>query len=88
MSRYRITERPWMVEVEGARYNVEVTDCVDTRTGTVYADGAYRVTDARTGKAAKKGKGGTVPFYGETAWNDARRLADDLEILERRYVGF
>ncbi len=79
MSRYRTTDRPWFDENRTyAPFVVQVTDCIDTRTGTVYADGAYRVLDIRTGKPAKRGKGGTVPFYGETAWMNAERLAGDL----------
>jgi hypothetical protein len=82
-SRYRITERAWFTErTTYAPFIIQVTDCRDTRTGTVYADGAYRVVDARTGKAVR-GKGGSAPFYGETAWSDAERLASDLLAAER-----
>lgn len=86
MSRYKVTERPWFAENDQyAPFIVEVTDCVDTRNGTVYADGAYRVTI--NGKPAKRGKGGTVPFYGETARSYADRLANDLWWEHRRNVG-
>lgn len=83
MSRYATTGRPWSREAVHGAFVVESTDCVDKRTGTVYRDGAYRVVDGRTGKPARRGKGGTVPFYGETAWSDALRLADDLYAAER-----
>jgi hypothetical protein len=76
MSRYRVHSE-WQGTSEGyGSFRVEVADALDTKTGTVYTDGAYRVV--RNGKPAKKGKGGTVPFYGETAWSDAERLASDL----------
>lgn len=82
MSRYRVTERPWFTEqtftgrFEGfmACVELQVSDIVDTRNGTVYADGAYRVIV--NGKA-HRGKGGTVPFYGESAWSDGERLYGD-----------
>jgi hypothetical protein len=74
--RYRV-HGEWQTSSD--RYGsfvVEVADALDTKTGTVYTDGAYRVV--RNGKPAKKGKGGTVPFYGESAWSAAERLASDL----------
>jgi len=54
---------------------IQRADCIDTRNGTIYRDGAYRVLV--DGKAIK-GKGGTTPYWGEMAWNDAERKADDL----------
>lgn len=64
-----------------APFIIEEADIVDTRNGQVYTDGAMRVTV--DGKPAKRGKGGTVPFFGECAWMDAERLASDLAIAER-----
>lgn len=57
---------------------VQVADCLDGRNGDRFSNGAFRVIDSRSGKPARKGKGGTVPFYGEMAWADAQRLANDL----------
>lgn len=57
--------------------SAEITDNV--MSNRKYAEGAFRVVDAAKGmKPAKVGKGGTVPFFGETAWSDAERLARDL----------
>jgi hypothetical protein len=79
MSRYRVHTTPWSV-VDSAfdPFLIEATDALDTKTGHVYSWGAYRVVDRETGKPVKRGKGGTVPFYGESAWSAAQRLADDL----------
>jgi hypothetical protein len=41
-----------------------------TPDGFVHHEGAYSVRDLRTGKRRL--------FYGESAWSDAQRLADDL----------
>lgn len=46
----------------------------DTRTGTEYRQGAYRIL--HDGKPIK-GKGGTHPFIGETAWSDCSRAFGD-----------
>lgn len=81
--RYKV-HSAWSDETTTGRFTVQAADALDTRTGHVYRDGAYRVVDTETGKPAKRGKGGTVPFYGETAWNDSRRLAEDLVWAERR----
>ncbi len=62
---------------------IQHADIRDTRTGHTYQDGAYRVLDSRTDKPARRGKGGTHPFYGERAWSDAERLAGDLFYAER-----
>ena len=87
MSRYKVSS-PWTIDDESyAPFVVESADIVDTRNGDVFRDGAIRVVVA--GKPALRGKGGTVPFYGECAWSDARRLAGDLALAERygdRYV--
>lgn len=48
----------------------------DRRTGTVYAEGAMRVVDERTGKVVKT-------FKGECAWMNAERLASDMAVKER-----
>lgn len=63
---------------------IESADCLDTRNGHVYQWGARRVL--RDGKPIR-GKGGTVPFFGELAWCDAERLMHDIEqkvLIEHR----
>jgi len=82
MTRYTVTP-PWALSRTIWPFAIEVADLVDTRTGRTYVDGAYRVVVAETGKPAVRGKGGTVPFKGETAWSDAERLATDLMFAER-----
>lgn len=53
----------------------EVADVRDTRGGRVYRSGAWRVViDGHL----VRGKGGSVPFIGETAWMHAERLAGDI----------
>ena len=83
MSRYTV-HAPWEREATFWPFAVEVAAMTDNVTGTVYRNGAYRVTDVRTDKPARRGKGGTVPFKGETAWSDADRLAQDLMFAARR----
>lgn len=53
---------------------VQSADIQDSQGGRVYQSGAYRVV--LDGKPVK-GKGGTTPFFGETAWSDAARLFSD-----------
>ena len=60
---------------------VEVADLLDKVTGRTYVDGTQRVVDSH-GKPVK-GKGGTSPFAGESAWSDAERLLRDLAFAER-----
>lgn len=79
MARYK-AQGMW-TEVYGgdnyAGFRIQEADCVDTHNGQVYKDGARRVVDTE-GKPAVRGKGGTVPFFGEMAWADSERLANDL----------
>lgn len=79
MSRY-VVHGEWrrVDDDAGLQFFVQCADALDKRTGDVWPDGAYRVVDSRTGRPAVRGKGGTHPFYGETAWSDALRLATDL----------
>jgi hypothetical protein len=77
MSRYR-TVTDWADDYQVGDYTVQVADIVDTRTGRTYGDGAWRIVRTDTRKPAVRGKGGTVPFYGETAWSDVERLVGDL----------
>jgi hypothetical protein len=44
--------------------------------GVDWSEGAWRITDKHTGKRKV--------FYGETAWSDAERLADDLMFEARK----
>ena len=81
-TRYTVVP-PWTLSRTYWPFRVEVADLLDTRSGRTYVDGAQRVVDERTNKPAKRGKGGTVPFKGETAWSDAERLAQDLMFAER-----
>ena len=68
--------RPWRGEEQGLEVRItrEVADIRDTQDGHVYDDGSYRVTGRHLG-------GGSYlrskTFYGETAWSDSRRLAED-----------
>lgn len=82
MSRYKVSS-PWTDAYDQpyAPFIIQEADIVDTRNGQTYAYGARRVVV--DGKPAVRGKGGTVPFYGECAWMDAERLASDLAIAER-----
>lgn len=85
MSRYKVTG-PWEGVLKFGSLYVQSAQITDTKNGRTYEEGAFRVVDARKGmKPAKTGKGGTVPFYGETAWSDAERLARDLA-LEEQYA--
>jgi hypothetical protein len=66
---------------------IEVADIVDTKDGNrPYRNGAFRIVV--DGKAIRRGKGGTVPFYGEMAWASANRLFDDesFKALRERAV--
>lgn len=81
MSRYKVTSA-WTPDSLFGNFLVQEADITDTLNGNVYTYGAKRVVDTRTGKPAKIGKGGTVPFYGECAWMDAERLAQDLAMKE------
>jgi hypothetical protein len=80
--RYKVVG-PWSADSRHGSFIVQSAQIQDTKTGTLYAEGAMRVIDSRTNKPAKKGKGGTVPFFGECAWMDAERLAGDLATAER-----
>lgn len=86
MARYKVVGN-WnqgrTASVSGEVFMIESADIIDTKNGTRYEDGAYRVL--RNGKAVKQGKGGTVPFYGEMAWADAERLFSDV-VLAARYA--
>lgn len=81
--RYKVTS-PWTFSnTSFGDFHVQEADITDTKTGDVFRDGASRVVDG-VGRAVK-GKGGTAPFFGESAWSDAQRLASDLD-TERRYA--
>lgn len=83
MSNRHIVSSAWTADSLFGSFLVQEADITDPRTGIVYTYGAKRVVDTRTGKPAVRGKGGTVPFMGETAWMDAERLASDLALKER-----
>ena len=84
-NRYSVSGS-WTAGPSTTHFQVQEADTLDARTGETYRLGASRVIDRRTGKAAKVGKGGTVPFYGESAWSDAERLMRDLEFAEANAV--
>jgi hypothetical protein len=79
MARYKVCSE-WSEErassVSGRRFSLQSADITDTKNGTVYRQGAYRVCEGL--RPAKVGKGGTVPFYGELAWAAGERLFGDL----------
>lgn len=90
MSRY-IVVSDWR-EAKAAsagsqRFSLQVADVKDTKGGGHYTDGAYRVYVGSVGqdnpRPCKAGKGGTVPFYGESAWSDGERLFNDLVTAAR-----
>jgi hypothetical protein len=82
MARYKVSS-PWTFSnISFGDFHVQEADITDTKTGDVFRDGASRVVDCshpdeRLHRAVK-GKGGTTPFFGESAWSDAQRLASDL----------
>lgn len=82
MSRYTVV-LPWSNESFQGSFALQVADLLDNQTGRTHIEGAYRVVNAATGKPVKQGKGGTVPFKGESAWSDGARLLRDLVFAER-----
>jgi hypothetical protein len=74
--RYKVTGAWSVVKRSEHGLAIEAADCTDTRDGRVYRDGAYRIT--RDGKPYQRGKGGTVPWFGELAWANAERALSDL----------
>lgn len=81
-SRYKVTG-PWGSDKQVGSFLIQSADITDQHNGDRYRDGAFRVVNVGDGKPAVKGKGGTVPFYGESAWSAAERLAGDLALAER-----
>lgn len=85
MSRYT-PNSPWTIdqhaEIDDVRVTIESADALDKQSGTTYREGAFRVL---VGGKPVKGKGGTVPFYGESAWSAADRLFSDIT-LKLRYA--
>jgi len=81
--RYKVNS-PWGGQRKVGDFYVQSADALDKKTGHVYEDGAYRVVDAANGMKPIKGKGGTTPYFGETAWNDADRKAYDLWFARQR----
>jgi len=80
VSRYRVISS-WDDETRFGSFVTQSAMIKDAVSGHTYVEGAFRVVNAQ-GKPAKIGKGGTVPFYGESAWSDAERLAQDLALAE------
>lgn len=75
MSRYKVVSEWSMDSTYPEGIEVQSATIEDTKNGQQYREGAFRVL--RNGKPVKTGKGGTVPFYGESAWSAAERLAMD-----------
>jgi hypothetical protein len=81
MARYKVNS-PWRIEDEyGFGVETQSADIVDIRTGDEYSDSAWRVL---VDDKPHRGKGGTHPYFGESAWSNAQRLARDIA-LDRRY---
>lgn len=84
MSRYKVNSS-WSIDsVYGADITASghatlVADALDTKTGDVFRDGAWAVSTVKPGTKGSRGR----PFYGETAWSDAERLAMDLAMADR-----
>lgn len=76
-NRYEVI-LPWSDDKTREGFTLQSADLRDTRTGDTFREGAYRVVNAETGKPAVRGKGGTVPFKGESAWSDGERMLNDL----------
>lgn len=87
--RYR-PDGPWSVEDEipgpGVVATIQVADLIERFTSRRYVNGAYKVTFRRL-HAGYDVPPAALPraksFYGETAWNDSRRYAED-ELLKIR----
>lgn len=78
-SRYKVTGS-WSVDKSVTdTITILSADITDTRTGDTFREGAFYVTQAKPGTKGSKGK----PFFGECAWMDAERLANDLAMAER-----
>jgi len=79
--RYKV-QGSWVndADIFGESVVVQYADLLDTRNGDIFRQGAFRVLV--DGKPVK-GKGGSIPFFGETAWSDAERLARDLYFAAR-----
>lgn len=84
MSNYTILTNTWTAERTADEAGSTVTlECADLQDGhgRLFTDGAYRV---KVDGKAVKGKGGTHPFKGESAWSDGERLFDDTVFALRR----
>jgi hypothetical protein len=90
MARYMILP-DWSVEstttiddgeTKGAVITVETASLKDTRSGHVYAQGAYRVR-VRC-EPTRPDQPRTRTFKGETAWSQAERYAEDTRWYFRR----
>lgn len=68
----------WETIATRGDFALQIADVVDERTSRVHTDAARRVVRRSTGKAAVRGKGGTVPFIGESAWSLGANLFNDL----------
>lgn len=76
-----VLDREQTVQGDSGEWTIitEQADMLDTKLGTTYIGGAYRVRVEGPGPAPR-----TKTFLGETAWSDAERLAYD-HIIGLRY---
>jgi hypothetical protein len=71
----------WTIEQEDQNSGLALESCDLMYDGRPMTQGAYRIT--LNGKPFKKGKGGTVPFKGESAWMDGERAYGDAVLAAR-----
>lgn len=81
-NRYEVVST-WETIVKQGDLAIQMADIRDKQNGHLYACGARRIIRLSTGKPFKIGKGGTVPWYGESAWSAAERALGDLTWKER-----
>lgn len=85
-ARYKVLAETWTTEKHTVHqelaYELQCADIVDTRNGQRFNDGAWRV---QINKRSVKGKGGTSPFLGETAWSRGEMLYADL-VTQARFA--
>jgi hypothetical protein len=74
----------WRVTTNGALITIMVSDVRDKRTGTVYRDGHHRVVVTKSKQYLAKGQPNSRSFFGELAWCQAERHAEDLVAWYRR----
>lgn len=79
MSKRYKRQGEYAIDSVYGRHATLVADLLDTRTGTVFREGAWAVSTVTDGRKAGSRQ---RPFEGETAWMDAERLASDLAMQD------